>query len=158
MTAAAPLETTTRTPTPSTSFPATHPWGHTWFTLLRSPWTSLVLVPARAGASALFAAEALAEIGRRHQREPIQVINAEQISSGDLRTVLNTIVQLSGSTTRLLIAVSSPLTHDAAIPAARAADAAVLLVGVGRTPVADARRTIDAIGAQTFIGAIAVRP
>jgi hypothetical protein len=118
----------------------------------------LVLVPARAGASALFAAEALAEIGRRHQREPIQVINAEQISSGDLRTVLNTIVQLSGSTTRLLIAVSSPLTHDAAIPAARAADAAVLLVGVGRTPVADARRTIDAIGAQTFIGAIAVRP
>jgi hypothetical protein len=142
---------------PADSMPV-HPWGHTWFTLLQSTWTSLVLVPAEPGLSTFEAANALAEVGRQYQFEPIQVIHAGDVASGSLHGVLGTIQQFNGSVARLLISVSSPLTHDAAIPAARAADAAVLVVDMGRTSLATARRTIDCIGASQFIGAVALRP
>jgi hypothetical protein len=135
-----------------------HPWGHTWFTLLQVQWTSLVLVPAEPGLDTVEVARALADVGRQYQFEPIQVIDAGDVASGTLQGVLGTIEQFNGSVARLLIAVSSPLTHDAAIPAARAADAAVLVVDVGRTPLASARRTIACVGASHFLGAIARHP
>lgn len=135
-----------------------HPWGHTWFSLLQARWTSLVLVPAEPGLSTVEVARALAEVGRQYQFEPIQVIDAGEVASGTLQGVLGTIEQFNGSVARLLIAVSSPLSHDAAIPAARAADAAVLVVDVGQTPIATARRTIDCVGASHFLGAIARHP
>lgn len=144
-------------PSPSDAAPS-HPWGQTWFSLLQAQWNSLVLVPADPGDSTVFAAKALADVGRLYQFEPIQVINAGDVASGDLQGVLGTIQQFNGSAARLLIAVSSPLTHDAAIPAARAADAAVLVVGMGTSSMVNARRTIDCIGASHFIGAVALRP
>ncbi|MCC6241739.1 MAG: hypothetical protein IT353_02810 [Gemmatimonadaceae bacterium] len=135
-----------------------HPWGHTWFTLLQSRWTSLALVPAEPGESTVFAAKALADVGRLYQFEPIQVINAGDVASGNLQGVLGTIEQFNGSPARLLVSVSSPLTHDAAIPAARAADAAVLVVTMGQSSLETARRTIDCIGASHFIGAVVLKP
>jgi hypothetical protein len=134
----------------------TDQWAHLWFTLVRFPWTSLCLVPANSHASALFAANGLAAVGRRYERDPIHVIDAERIASGDLGTILTALEERNAVGTRVLVAVSSPLTHDAAIPAARAADAAVLVVRVGDARIEDARRTLDCIGSGNFIGSITV--
>lgn len=134
-----------------------HPWGHTWFSLLKASWTSLALVPASPGESTVFAAKALADVGQLYQFDPIQVINAGDVAAGGLQGVLSAVEQFNGSTARLLIAVSSPLTHDAAIPAARAADAAVLVVGLGRSSMTSARYTVDCIGASHFVGAVVLR-
>jgi hypothetical protein len=41
-----------------------------------------------------------------------------------------------------------------AIPIARAADASVLLVKVGATALGDAKKTVNMIGRQCFIGSI----
>jgi hypothetical protein len=114
------------------------------------------VVPGHRHASALFAANALAEVGRRYQSEPIHVIDAERIASGDVGSVLATIEERSAVGTRVIMAVSSPLTHDAAIPAARAADAAVLVVRIGQARIEEARRTLECVGAGTFIGSVAV--
>lgn len=131
-------------------------WAHLWFTLVRFPWSSLCLVPAHKHASALFAANSLAEVGRRYQREPIHVIDAERIASGDVGSVLAAVEERSALGTRVIIAVSSPLTHDAAIPAARAADAAVLVVRVGHSRIEEARRTLECIGPDNFVGSVTV--
>lgn len=132
-------------------------WAYLWFTLVRFPWSSLVLVPAQSHYSTLFAANQLAEVGRRYQEEPVHVVDAERIASGDLTAVLSMVAEQSGDGARTLVAVGSPLTHDAAIPATRAGDAAVLVVEVGRSSIEDARRTIECLGGDNFIGSIAVR-
>ena len=45
---------------------------------------------------------------------------------------------------------------DAAIPAARGADAAVLVVRIGHARIEEARRTLECVGAGNFIGSVAV--
>jgi hypothetical protein len=134
-----------------------HPWGQTWFSLVQQRWTSIVLVPASPDINTVDAAKALAEVGGRYQFEPIQVVDAGDAASGSLKGVMDTMQVFEGSEARLLIAVSSPLTHDAAIPSARAADGVVLVVRMGHTRIADAKRTMAAIGTSRFIGAIALR-
>jgi hypothetical protein len=58
---------------------------------------------------------------------------------------------------RVVIAVDSPISNPAAIAVARAADAALLAVPLGRGTIADARRTVETVGRVRFVGSIAIK-
>jgi hypothetical protein len=131
-------------------------WATVWFTLMEHAWTSLVLVPADKEGSAVPIAWALAEFGRPYQEDSIYVLNAERVSPADVPGVVDALRDGFGLGARVLVAVNSPLARHATIPVARAADAAVLLVELGRTDVKSARYTIDSIGAGCFVGSIAI--
>lgn len=59
---------------------------------------------------------------------------------------------------QLVISLPSVLTEPLGIAVARAADAVVLAVEMGRTRLADARKTLEAIGRENVIGTCVVRP
>ena len=132
-------------------------WAQSWFTMVRHPWSSLVLVPADQGTSALVVARRLAEIALEYHHEPIAVVDAERLTAKDLGALLPQIEERTRAGGRVLIAVPSPLVHYAAVPIARSADAAVLLVGIGRTAFSQARKTVECVGGASFIGCITVR-
>lgn len=132
------------------------PWARIWFSLVRQPWSVLAVVPAHAGLSSAAAARALAEVGREYQTEPVEVADAEGMAAAGVRALLGSLAERSGSGGRILIAVRCPLDDPAAIPLARAADAAVLLVRLGRTNLRDAREVMEAIGAESFAGSVIV--
>lgn len=127
-----------------------------WFTLVQHSWTSLVLVPGDRNGSAVALAWALAEFGRPYQTDPIYVLNAERMGPSDIPLVVDTLrdgITLGG---RVLVAVSSPLSHHSTVPVTRAADAAVLLVRLGVTELKCARHTVASIGSSCFVGSITV--
>jgi hypothetical protein len=125
-----------------------------WFKLSEHDWTSLALVPAERGSSAVSLACALAEFGRPYQSGPLHVLNMERMNPSQVPDMLQALRDAAMSGARVLIAVGSPLAHHIAVPVTRAADAAILVVKLGRTETRQARRTIACIGPSYFVGTV----
>ena len=132
------------------------PWEHLWFTLLQRPWSSLAIVPARRGLDPLVTARGLAAISQAYLEHAATVIDATRITPSDVAVRLRAATERTAAGGRVIVASGSPLERAACIPMVRGTDAAVLLVQIGSTALAEARRTIDVVGASHFIGAITV--
>jgi hypothetical protein len=131
-------------------------WQQLWFTLTRTEWGTLAVVPVDRGAAAIAVARALADAGRQYQTEAVEVIDAAQLAPGDVQKVLRGFDDHPADGRRVLVAVGAPLDEAPAIPIARATDAAVLLVHVGQTEIGRIRRTLSCIGDDRFAGSIAI--
>ena len=132
-------------------------WAQLWFTLERHGWGSLALVPAAPGASARRMAERLATAARAYQAHAVEVVDAEDATPEDVQSVIATVAAQAAVGDRVLLVLASPLVRSPAIPLARAADAALLVVPLGTAAVGDARRTVGAVGQPHFMGSITVR-
>ncbi len=124
-----------------------------WVAVLQAPWASLVVVPAGRGVSGLAVARELAAAGSVYRGEPVEVLNAEGTRLSECRNLLGSVTG-TAALHSLVIAVDCPLLTESARLLARAAQAAVLLVPIGTTPLADARRVVEAVGRDRFLGAV----
>lgn len=120
-----------------------------WFAAVRQEWSSLVVVPAHAGASAIPVARHLAEIGG------VDLICAEGVTPGSSTRVTQGMLA-SAARGRVIVALDPLVSNPAGLPVALAADAALLCVILGQTEIASARRTVEMIGLDRFIGCIAL--
>jgi hypothetical protein len=133
-------------------------WQELWFAALKHTWSSLVLIPAHAGGSALEIAKNLALVAELHRGSSIKLINAE---GADLTGIAGTILQMTSHVSEgglVIVAVSSIFDNQASIPLALAADAVLLSVTYRRTDTAAAQKTVNAIGKDRFIGAVIDEP
>lgn len=134
---------------------STSQWTLVWFSLIEHPWTSLVIVPADASSSAIPVARALSDIGNTYEDQDVQLIEAERLPPAITRHVISTMTKRAEAGARTIVAVSSPLVDYNAIPIARAADACILIVRVGDSAIADAKKTVNMIGRACFLGSLA---
>lgn len=132
-------------------------WPPIWFSLAEHDWRSLVLVPSERTASAVVTARALGAVGDAYEEHGVRVIEAERETPGAVREVIRQLAERNSAGLRTIVLVSSPLLDVNAIPIARAVDAAVLVVPLGTTSLRDARRVLQLIGRDRFIGSIAIR-
>jgi hypothetical protein len=132
-------------------------WQHVWFALERTPWSSLVLVPSQPDVAIMPIARSLLAVGEAYDRLPLRLIDAERADPRSA-TVLAQALRERVPGARRVVAVSSPLANPAVIPIIRAADAAVLVVELGRSGLRAARRALAAVGRERFVGSITVRP
>jgi hypothetical protein len=128
-----------------------------WFATQHRPWSSLALVPIQPYTSAKYIGEALAEIGVLHRGVNVRLVDAENAtvaSSSRLVLAMSNHVATGG----LVVAVlDSVVQNQAGIPLAMTADAVLLAVDLGETESAAARRTLELIGRDRIIGAVAIR-
>jgi hypothetical protein len=129
-------------------------WPSVWFALAKHPWDSLAIVPAGSGLSTVPTARYLAAAAKMFEERPFTLIEAEGIAPAMVRDVIGSVTDRVAAGERVLIAVGSPLKDYSAIPIARAANAAVLLVRLTQTRSRDANRTIDTVGRGHFLGSI----
>lgn len=138
-----------------------------WYTALRWEWSSLVLVPAHPGGSAVWIAKALAEVGASHRGRALKItpqgttIESTSELIEDL-TAQSTIRPMKTGTERWnlgqsIIAIDSVVTDPAGIAVALAADAVLLCLELGKSDIASAQRTVQLIGREHFIGCVIVK-
>lgn len=132
-------------------------WPPIWFSLAEHDWRSLVLVPSQRTASAASSARALGAVGDAYEERSVRVIEAERATPESVREVIRLLAERNSAGERTIVVVSSPMLDVSAIPIARAVDAAVLVVPLGTTTLRDARRVLQLIGRDRFIGSIATR-
>lgn len=131
-------------------------WPPIWFSFAKHAWRSMVLVPAHPGLSVLGVARALADAGRTYDEPTLGLIEAERVAPGRVQSIVAEIQDRSTLDQRTIVAVASPIEDNAAIPIIRGCDVGVLVVPLGDTTMASARRTLAVVGRGSFLGAITV--
>ena len=128
-----------------------------WVQLVQSSWTSVALVPTAAGMSGRALGEALAKVGSDYRGRSVLLIDAERLSRAESRAVVE---RLAAAEERhaLVVTIDAPVMSQSALLVARAVDAAVLLVGLERTTLADARRTVEMLGKEKILGGVTIAP
>jgi len=132
-------------------------WQHLWFSVARHPWSALGVVPAHVGVNTLDAARHMVSAGAAYSAASVQLIDATLADPDSARDVIARIEQYRHDAQRCVVALPSPITAPAAISVARVAGAILLVVPLGLAEIRIARRTIDSIGREYFLGAVSMR-
>ncbi len=157
-----------------------------WFAMLRRrAWSSLVVIPADAGSSAVSTARGIASVAERHLGRRVVVITPGELCALDELPTLVPVhaerapvehpegagweivlresirmhtdrPELEGltKTPTVIMALEPVVSSPLGIAIASAADAALLCVTLGETPLASAKRTIELVGRERFIGCV----
>ena len=120
-----------------------------WAATLKHEWSALVVVPAHAEDSAVNVARALAKIGE------VDFIDGEEVTpSSSTRVTQDMLAQATRG--RVVVALDPVVSNPAVLPIVLAADAALICITLGQTEIASARRTVELIGRERFIGCVTV--
>ena len=131
-------------------------WQRLWLNVEQLQWRTLALVPAGANLPldlTVDAAVALARTGMSRHGRQIHVADATRVGFDDLTDFIEQLRDtLAGGPTILALAPASasPVT----VQLAQSADLSLLCVVLKSMRLSEARRTVDEIGRQHFLGAI----
>lgn len=137
-----------------------------WFSTLHWDWSLLVLVPAGSKLAVVWIAKALAQMGNlqnRGARGPRIRAEGASLAPEPLEDMTGqfAVESTKGSGERFkdrtILALDPILSNPEGIPVVRAADAALLCVELGRTDIAEAKRTVQLIGHDRFKGCLIIR-
>jgi hypothetical protein len=132
-------------------------WQRIWFTAARQrDWSSLALVPSDASADVGRLAQMLAMTGQAHGERPVAVVNATGVRLEDVEQVIDSFEAIVARAERALVPVDPIADNPAAIPILRACSAAILVVGLRESLLADAQNTIEIVGRDRFLGSVVV--
>jgi len=126
-----------------------------WVRTQKSPWSSLVVVPAGPGLPTAAVAEALAAVGTAQRGEAVDSRDLRGVGLADSRPLVEMLAD-RGRPYQKVAAVDCPLDSQAALLLTSSADAAILVVQRDRTKLASARRVMDLVGPSRFVGAVLV--
>lgn len=127
-----------------------------WLSLIRGDWSSMVVVPASAGASARAVTAALAEIAGLENTQRFKIIDAVGASVADGARLAHELAAAVASGTRTVAAVDSLVQSLGGVPLMMGADAALLVVELGVTDLDTVRTAIDIIGRDRILGTVAL--
>ncbi len=123
-------------------------------TSLKGDWHSLVVVPASPGLSAEKVTAAMVEVSTLVRGQPAKAFSTEGLEVNAVSRVIVDVMQHLGNQGLAIVSVDSVIGTQTGIPVILAADAALLLVELGVTSTADAKRTVEIVGEKKFLGAI----
>jgi hypothetical protein len=129
-----------------------------WFTLLRHPWSTLVVMPGHAGGSSLALTRALAEVGRMHRGSRPMLIDAR---GADLGRAPGLIMDMSNHVDNgglVLVAADAVVENQLGIPLALAANSVLLTVTLGVATHGDLERSMELLGRHRVLGCVTVPP
>lgn len=145
------------------SGPPNREFQELWFSLARRRWTSLVLVPAGEGESTLNVARSLADVGRWLRQHSITVfLMSDPMDYASANQIVADPLSSTGSgdgkgDDKVIVSVQPVIQQPLGLAVTYAADLVVLCIEMGRTRVADVRRTIELIGRERIAGCFVTR-
>ena len=129
-----------------------------WLATQQRTWRSLAVVAASEGVATLEVANMFAKLAWWYRGQPSSVADFRDLPlrlvDHQLRDVAQ---QLDLDPVTIVIALRSIYENPTVAPVAMAVDAAILCVHMGVTKIAAARRTVETIGRQKFLGTIVIR-
>jgi len=131
---------------------------HLWVGILRERWTSLVVVPADRGVSSRAITGPFAELARQCASPAVEVFDTAGVSTDTGERFVDVLTAAIASGSRVIAGIDPLAESLAGVALALYADAILLVVGVGSSELASARRTIESVGRDRIIGCVAIDP
>ena len=125
-------------------------------TCMKGEWHSMVVVPASPGGSATIVAQALAEVSTLVRGKKAKLFAAEGVDVNDGSRIIVDVMQHIAGGGLAIVSIDSVIRVQSGIPVTLAVDVALLVVQLGFTPIEDAKRTVELVGPQKFLGAVTI--
>jgi hypothetical protein len=137
-------------------------WQQLWLSAQSPPkaWRTLALLPAGPGASPevmMQIAVSLAHTGMTHLGVPIQVADATRITLGQLVHFTEELNYYERQDAMVLLALSALSENVTSTSLAQSADRTLLCVLMDTMSAADAKKTVERLGKDRFIGSALFR-
>jgi hypothetical protein len=127
-----------------------------WLSLMRGSWSSIVVVPADPGTSARAVADALVEVARLEPVDQFQIIDAVGAAPAQGERLARDLASVVESGVRAVVVVDSLMHSLGGVPLVRDADVALLVVRLGSSNFDSVQSTIDIVGRERILGAVAL--
>jgi hypothetical protein len=129
-----------------------------WLATQRRTWRSLAVVGASEGVPTIEIANMFAKLAWWYRGQASSVADFRDLSLRLVDYQLRDVAaQLERESITIVIALRSIFENPTVVPVASVADAAILCVKLGATKIKHARRTVETIGRDRFIGTIVLR-
>jgi hypothetical protein len=136
--------------------PAFHQaWEPLWRSELAKPWNTLAIVATDSTADACRTAEILAAVADQLGK-PVRVVSAVGATSVEARGIVEQVATWGSGGTHLLVACDSLRTNTSMLPVLQATSGVVLVVRLGESLLASAKRTVSAVGRDRIFATIAI--
>ena len=129
-----------------------------WLSLMHGSWSSIVVVPTDPGLSAKVVIGALLDAARQDDVGRFDVIDAEGASAAHGERLAQELASVVGRGARAIAAVDSLMQSLGGTPLVRDADAVLLVVRLGVSNFDSVQSTIDIVGRERILGAVALPP
>jgi hypothetical protein len=136
-------------------------WQKLWLAMQSRAWRSLAVVPAGPGAPPDFTvsiATTLARTGMTHLSTPILVADATRLPLAHLVSFADELQRYAKDGDFVLVALAAASENPITISLAQSVDAALLCVLMEEMSSADAKKTVNRIGAARFLGSALFHP
>jgi hypothetical protein len=133
-------------------------WQHLWFALQRTDWSALAVLPADSGLDVSDVAAALVDVGRTSGATDVTLLNGMGASFTDSQELIETIESYKRRGSHIVVACDSVDDNPATLALAKAASGTLMVVRLGQSRLAAARKTIDAVGREHVLASITLRP
>lgn len=132
---------------------------HLWAMLnQRQRWSSLVVVPSHQGGSGIQAVQAILEVAGKQNGTPLHFLDAEGLELGAAQHVVSEMQAYIEQGDRVVVLIDSVVSNPVGLEVALAAERALLCVSLGTSDYGSARRTLDLIGKERFLGSVTLQP
>ncbi len=132
---------------------------HLWAMLnQRTRWSSLVVVPSHESCSGMQAAQAILEVGSKQGSTPIHFLDAEGLELGAAQHVVAEMMAYVEQGDRVVVLIDSIVSNPVGLEVALAAEKALLCVSLGTSDYTSARRTLELVGKERFLGSVTLQP
>ncbi len=132
---------------------------HLWAMLnQRGRWSSLVVVPSHESGSGLQVVQAILEVANKQSSTPVHFLDAEGLELGAAQHVVAEMMAYVEQGDRVVVLLDSVVANPVGLEVALAAERALLCVSLGTSDYTSARRTLDLIGKERFLGSVTLQP
>ena len=136
--------------------PALHQeWQPLWRSELAKPWNTLAIVGTDTAADACRTAEILAAVAEQLGK-PVRVVSAVGATPVEARGIVEQVTTWASGGTHLLVACDSLRTNTSMLPVLQATSGVVLVVRLGESLLASAKRTVSAVGRERILATVTI--
>ena len=131
-------------------------WEPLWLSLLTRPWSALAVIGSDTSTDVSRVADILASVGNRHGERTVRVVSALGATPPQVHGIVE---QLSHASTDgdLILVPSDPLqANPAMLSILHATSGVVLVVRLGESRIASARKTVSTIGRDKVFATVTI--
>ena len=132
-------------------------WEPLWSSLMTRPWSALAVIGSDTRTDVSRVANILASVGNRQGERSVRVVSALGATPPDIQGIVEQLSNASPPVVDLVLVPCDPLqANPAMLPILHATSGMVLVVRLGESKVASARKTVGTLGRDKVFATVIV--
>jgi len=131
-------------------------WEPLWLSLLTRPWSALAVIGSDTSTDVIRVADILASVGNRRGERTVRVVSAVGATPPQVHGIVEQLSHGSTGADLILVPCDPLQANPAMLPILHATSGVVLVVRLGESRIASARKTVSTVGRDKVFATVTI--